>query len=143
MTVPLYDSRLLRLAADSARWPRLALSDFTVEKRAPVCGSRVVIDVAMAGQHVTEVGAALHACALGQASASLLLAHAPGRTPAELAAAHAALADWLGGEGPEPDWPGIDALAPARAYRARHPAILLPFAAAAEAAHGATRKAAA
>lgn len=144
VTRTLYDAHILRLAADSARWPRLtAPKSYTVERRTPVCGSRVVIDVLMADDRVQAVGASLHACAFGQASASLLLAHAPGRTAAELAAVHAQLAAWLDGEGPQPDWPGVDALAPARGARARRPAILLPFAAAAEAAQLATRRAAA
>jgi NifU-like protein involved in Fe-S cluster formation len=75
------------------------------------------------------------ACALGQASAALMGLHAVGRTQAEIAAARDALAAFLAGGRDDPgSWPGIEALAVARGYPARHGAILLPFEAAAAAA---------
>ena len=72
---------------------------------------------------------------LGQASASLMGAHAIGRSAAELAEARDALAAFLGGRRDDPgDWPGLAVLAAARNFPARHPSILLAFEAAAEAA---------
>ena len=135
MSVPLYDTRILRLAAESARWPRLAVSDVSIERRTPVCGSRIVLDVMMAGDRVQATGVTLHACALGQASASLLGAHAIGRSPDELAEARDALAAFLAGTRDDPGtWPGLDIFAPARPHSARHASIRLAFEAAAEAA---------
>jgi hypothetical protein len=68
-------------------------------------------------------------------------AHAIGRSAEELASAHEALAGYLAGMRDNPgDWPGLDIFADARRLSARHGAILLPFAAAAEAAReGAAR----
>jgi NifU-like protein involved in Fe-S cluster formation len=40
---------------------------------------------------------------------------------------------WLDDEGPAPDWPDLTLVAPARAYPARHGAMLLPWKAAAAA----------
>lgn len=132
----LYNRDILRLAASIPHQCRLVAPQATVEKRSPVCGSRVVVDlVTDAGGRVTEIGQEVRACALGQASAALMGAHAVGRTAAELAAARDALAAWLAGTRADPgDWPGLAVFAAARPYRARHAAILLPFAAAAEAA---------
>ena len=63
-----------------------------------------------------------------------------GASPRELAAARDALAAFLAGERDDPgDWPGLEALAAARGYPARHGAILLPFEAVAEAAAQAAR----
>jgi NifU-like protein involved in Fe-S cluster formation len=76
----------------------------------------------------------VQACALGQASAALLGTHVIGRSRAELAQATQALATYLQDTAaPLPDWPGIETLAAARDYPARHASILLPFEAALEA----------
>lgn len=140
MNAPLYNAEILRLAASIPHHERLTHAAATAEKRSPVCGSRVTVDVGVDEQgRVDAVGLLVRACALGQASASLLAAHILGRTPEELAAARDALAAWLAGEGMAPDWPGIDVLAPARDYSARHASIRLAFEAAAEAAEQAVK----
>ncbi len=141
MSAPLYNAEILRLAATIPHHERLADPMATAEKRSAICGSRVTVDVALdeAGR-VGEVGMLVRACALGQASSSLLAANVIGRTPEELAAARDALTDWLAGTGERPEWPGIDIFTPALDYSARHPSIRLAFEAAAEAA--ATAKAA-
>jgi NifU-like protein involved in Fe-S cluster formation len=135
MSAPLYNTDILRLAASIPYHQRLAAPHGSAEKRSPVCGSRVTVDVALGEDgRVAEVGLLVRACALGQASASLLAAAILGRTPAELATAREAMAAWLAGEGERPDWPGLDMLEPARGYPARHASIRLAFEAAAEAA---------
>ena len=84
---------------------------------------------------VEAIGQDVSACALGQASAALMGAHVVGRSVVELGQARDALAGWLKGERGDPgSWPGLDQLGAARDYPARHPAILLPFDAAHEAA---------
>jgi NifU-like protein involved in Fe-S cluster formation len=82
------------------------------------------------GGRIGRLGMRVRACAVGQASAAIFARHAPGRSRTELEAALAALEAWLGGEGPEPDWPGLAAIGPARSYPARHGAMLLPWKAA-------------
>jgi NifU-like protein involved in Fe-S cluster formation len=84
---------------------------------------------------VVALGQEVKACALGQASASLMGAHAEGRTRAELAQARDSLAAYLKGERDDPGpWPGLAIFADARRFPARHASILLAFDAAAEAA---------
>lgn len=135
MNAPLYNNEILRLAASVPFLDRIAQPMASVEKRSPVCGSRVAVDVDLdAGGRVAQTGMLVRACALGQASAALMAAHVQGRSAEELAAARDQLAAWLAGEGPVPDWPGLAILAPALPHRARHPSIRLAFEAVAEAA---------
>lgn len=136
MTTPLYTLDILRLAASTANLHRLENPQTSVEKRSPTCGSRVRVDMIVDGDgRVQALGAELHACALGQASTALMAAHAQGRTAAEIAETRDALRGYLKGESPSPgDWPDLDVFGPARRHAARHPAILLAFEAAAEAA---------
>ncbi|MES3109133.1 iron-sulfur cluster assembly scaffold protein [Sphingomonas aurantiaca] len=140
MSAPLYNAEILRLAATIPHHERLPVPMATAEKRSPICGSRVTIDVAVDAEgRVSEVGLLVRACALGQASSSLLAANILGRTPAELAAARDGLTTWLAREGDAPDWPGMDIFTPALDYTARHPSIRLAFEAAAEAADTAAK----
>lgn len=144
MNVPLYNTEILRLAATIPHHDRLPDPMGSAEKRSPVCGSRVTVDVNVdAAGRVSEVGLLVRACALGQASSSLLGASVIGKSPEELAAARDALTAWLAGEGPLPDWPGFALFTPALPHTARHASIRLAFEAAAEAAESARARLAA
>ena len=135
MNAPLYNKDILRLAASIPHPQRLADPQASVEKRSPTCGSRVTADVRMADGRLAELGLDVKACALGQASASLMAAQAIGLTAAELADARDRLTAYLAGESEALDfWPGLAVLAPARGYPARHASIRLGFEAIAEAA---------
>ena len=145
VTSPLYTRDILRLAASIPYLGRLADPLASVEKHSPICGSRVVVDLVIdeAGR-VAALGQEVRACALGQASAALMGAHAIGRAPDEIAEARDALAGFLAGAREDPGgWPGLAVFREARAYPARHAAILLAFDAAAEAAGRAAALAAA
>jgi NifU-like protein involved in Fe-S cluster formation len=136
MNAPLYNMQILRLAAEIPFQDRLTAPMASVEKRSPVCGSRVTVDVDLDAQgRVSAVGMLVRACALGQASAALMGAHVVGRSAAEIAQARDALAAWLAGErAAAPQWPGMEIFAPAIPHRGRHASIRLAFEAAAEAA---------
>jgi NifU-like protein involved in Fe-S cluster formation len=140
MAETLYTTPILRLAASIPHQARLAHPQATSERRSPVCGSRVTVDVVLdAGGRIAELGQEVRACALGQASASLMGAHAIGRSLDEVAAARDALTAFLAGERDDPgSWPGLDIFAPARAHSARHASIRLAFEAVSEAAARAT-----
>lgn len=135
MNAPLYNTQILRLAASIPFSGRLDVPMASVEKRSPICGSRVTVDMNVDAQgHVTEVGLLVRACALGQASAALLGAQVIGKSTDELAAARDVLTQWLAGERTAlPDWPGFDLFEPALPHTARHASIRLAFEAAAEA----------
>jgi NifU-like protein involved in Fe-S cluster formation len=136
MSATLYSMDVLRLAASIPHHERLAAPMGSAERRSPVCGSRVAVDVTLdIDGRIVELGQEVRACALGQASAALMGQHAIGRSAAELVAARDALVAFLAGERDDPgDWPGLDLFAAARAYKARHASIRLPFEAIAEAA---------
>ncbi|WP_343525210.1 iron-sulfur cluster assembly scaffold protein [Sphingomonas sp.] len=144
MSAPLYNAEILRLTTAIPHDRRLSDPMASVERRSPICGSRVTVDVNLdADGRVAEVGMLVRACALGQASSALLANHVIGRTPDELAAARDRLTEWLAtGEGSAPDWPGLGVFAPALPHTARHPSIRLAFEAAAQAAQAAQHAAA-
>jgi NifU-like protein involved in Fe-S cluster formation len=136
MTQPLYNTRILKLATSIPHQTRLVHAQGTSERRSPICGSRVTVDVVLDGDgRLAELGQEVRACALGQASASLMGAHAIGRSVAELEEARDALTAFLAGERQDPGtWPGLEIFGPARAHSARHASIRLAFEAVAEAA---------
>jgi len=129
MSDPLYTTEILRLAASLDEPQALDREDGHAELRSPTCGSKIHLVVQLDGQRrVERLSMSVQACAFGQASAALLARHSRGRTHSEVSDAMLALSRWLSDENHEPcDWPGIVALAPARARRGRHGAILLPF----------------
>jgi NifU-like protein involved in Fe-S cluster formation len=145
MNAPLYNTEILRLAASIPFHARIEAPMASVEKRSPVCGSRVTVDLDLDRDgRVVNLGMLVRACALGQASAALMGAEVRGRTADEIAAARDQLTAWLAGERAEaPDWPGLEIFLPALPHRARHPSIRLAFEAAAEAAALALRERAA
>ena len=129
MNAPLYTTEILRLAASLAEPRTLAREDGRAELRSPTCGRSITVAVKVddAGR-VECVAQQVHACAFGQASAALMEQGAIGRSYDEICAASVSLSSWLAGEREDAgDWPGLEALAPARPRTARHGAILLPF----------------
>ena len=141
MTASLYNTQILKLATSIPHHARLAHAQGTSERRSPICGSRVTVDVILdADGRVAELGQEVRACALGQASAALMGAYAIGRSLPELADARDSLAAYLTGAGDHPgSWPGLDIFEPARAHSARHASIRLAFEAVTEAAERAAR----
>ena len=129
MNAPLYTTEILRLAASLPAPRQLDRVDGVSEQRSPACGSTLRLQVQLNEQgRVEAVSQEVHACAFGQASASLLAAKAAGRSSEQVAEALTDLERWLSGSRDDPgSWPGLDALAPARSRRSRHGAILLPF----------------
>jgi NifU-like protein involved in Fe-S cluster formation len=138
----LYSAKLLKLAAELPRSGRLADPDATSETVSKLCGSRVVVDVKVAGGCVVDLAQDVKACALGQAAASVLGAHAVGASLAELEAARDGLRGMLkqGGPPPEGRFADLALLAPVRDYPARHTSTMLAFDAAAEAVRNAVQR---
>ena len=133
--VKLYSGQILALAADIPHLGRLAEPQGTARKRSPLCGSTITVDVVLRGGLVAEFAQEVKACALGQASASLLGGVVIGRSRAELEAARDDVARMLkqGGAVPAAPFDGYQVLIPARDYRNRHASILLALEAVCEA----------
>jgi len=128
MSEPLYTTEILRLAASLDEPQELDREDGRAELVSRTCGSRITLSVQLDDRRcVQRLSMQVQACAFGQASAALLARHSRGKTHDEVSEAMLGLSHWLAEEHPQPGWPGIAALAPARTKRARHGAILLPF----------------
>jgi NifU-like protein involved in Fe-S cluster formation len=129
MNEPLYTVDILRLAATIPFLGRLEGPHGRAEVRSATCGSVVSVEVTLdEAMRVAGLGQQVQACAFGQASAALMGMHAIGRSLTEVRDALADFTAWLDGTRGDPGgWPGLADLAPARARRARHGAMLLPF----------------
>lgn len=133
--IKLYSSRILALAAEIPHQARLEAPDATVKKRAPLCGSTVTVDVDVEDGRIARYGQEVRACALGQASASVVGAAVIGCTKAQILTARDQLRAMLKEGGPVPEAPfdGLEVLLPAREYKNRHASILLALEALSEA----------
>jgi len=125
----LYSQRILALAAGIPHVGRLASPQGSAMKRSPLCGSTVTVDVMVEDGRIADFAQDVKACALGQSSASVLGAHAIGRTRDEIEAARDQLKTMIKEDGPAPDGPfeELEVLRPARDYKNRHASILLAW----------------
>ena len=125
----LYNRDVLRLASSLVAGERLENPDGVAESRSPVCGSRIHAEIAMAGDGtIAAVALRANACALGQASAAIVRAHAAGLDLQSIAEIRDAVEQALKQSAEMPTkWPELALLARARDYPSRHAAILLPY----------------
>lgn len=131
MATVLYTPEVLALATGLAAYPWDEALPLIGSARSKSCGSTVMLGLATDGEgRIERVGIKSSACAIGQAAAAIFAAAAIGRDAADIARAERAIAAWLAGDAPLPDWPGFAAIAPARDYPGRHGAILLAWQAA-------------
>ena len=138
----IYNKKILELAANIPRLGRLEHPDASANAHSKLCGSTVAVDVKMADGKVVDFAHDVKACALGQASSSIMARNVIGSTAAELRDLRDAVRRMLKENGPLPDgkWADIAALEPVRGYKARHASTLLTFEATADAATQAEAK---
>ena len=133
--IKLYSGQILALAADIPHSERLDAPQATVKKRSPLCGSTVTVDLRMDGEHVSDFGQDVKACALGQAAASVVGSAVIGRNEDEIRTAQSQLKAMLKSDGPAPDAPfeELKVLLPAKEFKNRHASIMLALDATVEA----------
>ena len=131
----LYSAKVLRLAAETPRLGRLATPDASSEKVARLCGSRVVVDLVLDGDQVSDFAQDVKACALGQAAAGVLGESVLGSTVGELRETREAMLAMLksGGEGPSGRFEGLRVLKQVADYPARHASTMVAIEATLEA----------
>jgi NifU-like protein involved in Fe-S cluster formation len=131
----IYNRRILELAADIPALRRLPDADASAVAHSRLCGSKVTVDLKMRGGVVTDFGHDVKACALGQASSSIMARHVVGSTGPELNALKQQMYRMLKDNGPPPvgKWADLEALVPVRDFKARHASTLLTFDAVADA----------
>lgn len=124
-----YNKRILELAGNIPLLERLPEPDATATAHSRLCGSTVTVDVTMAGDVVTGFGHDVRACALGQASSSIMARHVVGSTADELRELRETVRKMLKENGgpPQGKWADIALLEPVRDYKARHASTMLTF----------------
>jgi NifU-like protein involved in Fe-S cluster formation len=125
----IYNQRILELAGNIPRLGRLANPDASAKAHSRLCGSTVTIDLCVKDGRVTDFAHEVRACALGQASSSLMARHVIGASAEELNELRDSVTRMLKANGPPPDgkWADFAVLEPVRDYKARHASTLLTF----------------
>ena len=138
----IYNKKILELAANIPRLGRLEKPDASAVAHSKLCGSTVAVDLRISDGRVSDFAHDVKACALGQASSSIMARQIIGSTPDELRALRDEVRRMLKENGPAPQgkWADIGALEPVRGYKARHASTLLTFEAVADAATQAETK---
>jgi len=124
-----YNSRILELAGNIPRLGRLSDADATATAHSKLCGSTVTVDLKMEGDTVTDFSHDVKACALGQASSSIMARNVIGAKADELRSLRETVRRMLKENGAPPSgkWADIAVLEPVRDYKARHASTLLTF----------------
>ena len=79
-----YNRRIIELAGNIPRLGRLDAPDASATAHSKLCGSTVTVDLKMAGDEVTDFAHEVKACALGQASSSIMARNVVGAKADEL-----------------------------------------------------------
>ena len=80
----IYNKKIIELAGNIPRLGRLADPDASATAHSKLCGSTVKVDLKMNGEVVSDFGHEVKACALGQASSSIMARHVVGSTADDL-----------------------------------------------------------
>jgi NifU-like protein involved in Fe-S cluster formation len=126
----IYNRRILELAGSIPRLGRLTAPDASATAHSKLCGSTVTVDLKMDGDTVSDFAHEVKACALGQASSSILARHVIGSNATELRALREQVRRMLKESGSPPTegkWADISVLEPVRDYKARHASTMLTF----------------
>src|SRR5262249_18982288 len=124
-----YNRRILELAGSIPRLGRLAAPDASATAHSKLCGSTVTIDLRMDGDVVTDFAHEVKACALGQASSSIMARNVVGANAHELRPLRKPVRRMPRDSGAPRagKWADIAVLEPVRDYKARHASTLLTF----------------
>src|SRR6201985_270152 len=126
----IYNKRIIELAGNIPRLGRLDAPDASAKAHSKLCGSTVTVDLKMDGPVVTDFAHDVKACALGQASSSIMARHIVGANAQELRQLREDVRRMLKENGPPPAtgrWADVALLEPVRDYKARHASTMLTF----------------
>ena len=125
----IYNARILEFAGNIPRIGRLADPHATARAHSRLCGSTVTVDIKFEDGRVSDFAHDVKACALGQASSSIMARHVLGSTPSELRDLRQTMLTMLKENGPPPEgkWSDLKFLEPVRDYKARHASTMLTF----------------
>ncbi|MDM9644092.1 iron-sulfur cluster assembly scaffold protein [Rhizobium sp. S163] len=125
----IYNSKILEFAGNIPLIGAIVDADASAQAHSKLCGSKVRIWLKMDGDTVSAFAHDVKACALGQASSSIMARHVVGATAQELRQARADMLAMLkeDGEGPSGRFEDMRYLRPVREYKARHASTMLTF----------------
>ncbi len=125
----IYNSKILEFAGNIPLLGHLDAPEAQAKAHSRLCGSTVSVEVCVSDGVIQSFAQDVKACALGQASASILGQHVIGATPAEIRGAYAQLQAMLKENGPVPTgrFSELAFLEPVRDYKARHASTMLAF----------------
>lgn len=125
----IYNNKILEFAGNISRAGSLPDAQATSEKHSKLCGSRVRVYLKTDNGIVTDFAHEVRACALGQASSSVMARNIVGATVEEIRQARADMRAMLteGGEGPLGRFADMRYLRPVKDYKARHASTMLTF----------------
>ena len=122
----LYSNQILSLAADLPLLERLNTPDATISSQTKLCGSIITIDLNVNNNIIMDYSHEVKACALGQASASILAKDIVGKTGEQIISVRDAVFQMLNGSNYELDiFPQYQILTPASEFKNRHDSIML------------------
>ncbi|GLS21404.1 iron-sulfur cluster assembly scaffold protein [Labrys miyagiensis] len=124
-----YNKRILELAANIPRIGHLPHADAAATAHSKLCGSTVSVELTVDGDKVSDFAHIVKACALGQASSSVMARNIIGASSAELREVRETMRRMLKENGPPPEGRFAEAavLEPVRDFKARHASTLLTF----------------
>jgi nitrogen fixation NifU-like protein len=123
----LYGDALRALAEAGKASGRLAGADATATVDNPLCGDRVTVDVAFAGDRIAAVGHEVKGCLLCEAAAAVVAAEACGHGRAEIADWPRQVKAYLKTADAPAPLAGLEPFAPVRRFRSRHRCVALAF----------------
>lgn len=125
----IYNAKILEFAGNIPRIGRLEHPDASAKAHSKLCGSTVIVDLSMKDGVVTDFAHDVKACALGQASSSIMARNIIGARADELRKVQQTMRAMLkeGGEAPTGRFEDLKFLEPVREYKARHASTLLTF----------------
>ena len=125
----IYNSKILEFAGNISRAGTLPDAEATSEKHSKLCGSRVRVYIKTEDGKVSDFAHEVKACALGQASSSVMARHVVGASIEEVRQARYDMLAMLtaGGEGPSGRFEDMRYLKPVKDYKARHASTMLTF----------------
>jgi NifU-like protein involved in Fe-S cluster formation len=125
----IYNSKILEFAGNIPLTGTLTDADAFSEKHSKLCGSKVKIWLKADRGIVTGFAHDVKACALGQASSSIMARHVLGASAEEIRKAKQDMFDMLkaDGEGPSGRFEDMRYLKPVKDYKARHASTMLTF----------------
>ncbi|MBW9055821.1 iron-sulfur cluster assembly scaffold protein [Rhizobium mesosinicum] len=125
----IYNSKILEFAGNIPLTGRLDDADASAQAHSRLCGSKVRIWLKMEGDRISAFSHDVKACALGQASSSIMARHVVGATSGEVRQAREDMLAMLkaDGEGPDGRFADMRYLLPVRDYKARHASTMLTF----------------